>query len=344
MMVKKILPLVAALILTGCGATNTVTMNVREPASVLLPDHMTRVAVIDRTTGERDHGWLERVDEFLSFKGEAFDRLGAEAGVTGLLEELSKADQFEVVVEAGNYQEKRAKRGVFPAPLKWDEVDAICEEYDANAVFTLEWYDTDTKVDYKTEKVKRKAPDGSEVEVLEHLAVVRTSIRTGWRIYDALAREIVDEAEMRDVVVTRGRGVNPVEAVEAVTGRTEAVQSVSRGIGRTYGRSVSPYWHRVARKYYVKGTDNFEIAKRRAQTGNWEGAAELWLAEVENPDRKIAGRAAYNMAIMSEIRGDLDAAIEWSRRAYEDFGDKLALRYVRLLQNRQERLAIAGME
>ncbi len=344
MKIPGLLLLTALLTLTGCGSTNTVTMNVREPASVLLPDHMTGIAVIDRTTGDRDHGWLEKVDEFLSFKGDAFDRLGAEAGLTGLTEELIKDDRFEAVVEADSYREPTARRGVFPAPLKWDEIDAVCEEYGANAVFALEWYDTDTKVDYKTEKVTRKAPDGSEVEILEHLAVVRTSIRTGWRIYDAVARDILDESEMRDVVTTRGRGVNPVEAVEAITGRTEAVQSVSRGIGRSYGRSVSPYWHRVARKYYVKGTENFQIAKRRAQTGNWEGAAELWLQEIEHPDPKIAGRAVYNMAIMNEIRGDLDAAIEWSRRAYEDFGDKLALRYVRLLQDRQERLAIAGME
>ncbi len=344
MKIPTLLFVFGMLVLTGCGSTNTVTLDVREPASVLLPDHMTRVAIVDRTTGDRDHAWLERVDEFLSFKGEAFDRLGAEAGVAGLVEELTRGNRFEVVVEAEPYPERRPNRGVFPAPLKWDQVDAICEEYDVNGIFALEWYDTDTKVDYKTEKVKRKAPDGTEVEVLEHVAVVGTNIRTGWRIYDAQSRTIIDESEMRDVVVTRGRGVNPVEAVEAITGRTEAVQTVSRGIGRSYGHSVSPYWHRVARKYYVKGTDSFEIAKRRAQTGNWEGAAELWLAEVENPDPKIAGRAAYNMAIMSEIRGDLDAAIDWSRRAYEDFGDKLALSYVRLLQDRQERLAMAGME
>ena len=336
--------LTAVFVLTGCGSTNTVSMEVREPASVLLPDHMTRVAVIDRTTADHEYGWLERVDEVLSLKGAAFDRLGAEAGITGLVEELSKETRFELVAQADGYRDDKPRRGVFPAPLKWDEVDAICEDYGVNAVFSLEWYDTDTKVDYKTEKVKRKAPDGSEVEILEHVAVVGTSIRTGWRIYDALAREIIDETETRDGVVTRGRGINPVEALEAVTGRTEAVQTASRQIGRSYGRSVSPYWHRVARRYYVKGSDKLEMAKRRAQTDNWEGAAELWLEETENPDPEIAGRATYNMAIMHEINGDLDAAIEWSRRAYEDFGDKLALGYVRMLQNRQERLAVAGME
>jgi hypothetical protein len=94
----------------------------------------------------------------------------------------------------------------------------------------------------------------------------------------------------------------------------------------------------VRRDYYVRGSDNFKVAKRRAQTGNWAGAADLWYAETQNPRAKIAGRAHYNMAIINEIEGNLDEAIEWVRIAYEDFGDKRALRYLRTLQNRQARM------
>lgn len=157
-------------------------------------------------------------------------------------------------------------------------------------------------------------------------------------------RLVIDESIVSQPVVTTGQGINPTRAIEAVTGRIEAVQSMSRELGRSYAHSVLPYWTRVTRDYYVRGTNDFKTAKRRAQTGNWEGAAELWPTQTGNPDRKIAGRAAYNMAIISEIRGDLDAAIDWSRMAYEDYGDKRALAYVRLLQDRQDRLVFAGME
>jgi tetratricopeptide (TPR) repeat protein len=85
----------------------------------------------------------------------------------------------------------------------------------------------------------------------------------------------------------------------------------------------------------VKGTDNFKIAKRKAQLGKWDEAALLWEKETGNPDRKVAGRAYYNMGIINEINGDLEKAIEWVQKAYSDYNNKQALDYVRILENRQ---------
>ena len=85
----------------------------------------------------------------------------------------------------------------------------------------------------------------------------------------------------------------------------------------------------------MKGSSNFKIATRKARTGNWTGAGELWLKETTNRKRKIAGRACYNMAILGEINGDLDAAIQWAQKAYENYNNKLALKYVSLLKNRK---------
>jgi len=92
---------------------------------------------------------------------------------------------------------------------------------------------------------------------------------------------------------------------------------------------------RVERDYFVKGTDNFKIAKRKAQTGKWDEAGNLWEREVSNPDAKIAGRASYNMAIISEINGSVDEALGWAQKAWEDYGIRPALKYVRILENRK---------
>ena len=50
---------------------------------------------------------------------------------------------------------------------------------------------------------------------------------------------------------------------------------------------------------------------------------------------KIAGRACYNMAIINEINGNLDEALKWAQKSYEDYNDKLGIRYVRILENRK---------
>ena len=82
--------------------------------------------------------------------------------------------------------------------------------------------------------------------------------------------------------------------------------------------------------------DYFEVAKRRAQTGDWDGAADLWNAETNNRKAKIAGRAYYNMAISNEINGNLPEAVDWVKKSYTDYKNKEALDYLRILERRIE--------
>jgi len=72
-----------------------------------------------------------------------------------------------------------------------------------------------------------------------------------------------------------------------------------------------------------------------ARTGNWDGAAKLWQESTNSSSRKAAGRACYNMAISSEINGDLNGAIQWAQKAYEVYNNRLALSYVNILRQRQ---------
>ena len=140
---------------------------------------------------------------------------------------------------------------------------------------------------------------------------------------------------MRNLPGNSGRGINPIAAVQALSGRKDAVRNVSNRSGHGYAFRIIPYKLRVMRDYFVKGTNNFKIAKRKAQMGQWDEAGELWKKETGNPSRKVAGRASYNVAIINEINGDVDAALEWARKAWGDYGVKLAPDYVRILENRK---------
>ena len=68
---------------------------------------------------------------------------------------------------------------------------------------------------------------------------------------------------------------------------------------------------------------------------DWDEAAELWKKETSSSDPKLAGMASFNMAIVSEIKGELDIAIEWAKKSYENYGNKKALKYLNILKNRK---------
>jgi hypothetical protein len=148
---------------------------------------------------------------------------------------------------------------------------------------------------------------------------------------------ILDEHAINKSLTFTGRGINPVVAAAGLIGRKDAVKQTANNVGHEYAGSLLPYRIRVRREYYVKGTNNFVIAKRRAQTGNWDSASELWKQETSNRKNSVAGMACYNMAIINEINGELDEAITWAQKSYEDYNNKLALEYVRILRNRKAR-------
>lgn len=318
----------------SCKSTELVYINVLKPAPVTIPAHVKSPGVINRTTITPQYKAVDVVDKIFSLEGAQLDKEGAQNSVSGLTDELLKNNRFSDVKALGELDLTTNAPGLFSAPLSWEIVDKICREHHVDALFSLELFDTDSKISYTTAPVSLKTPVGN-VPGVEHRASMLTTVKTGWRIYDPASRNILDEFPVARDLTFSSRGINPAVAAGALINRKEAVKEVSVQAGQNYAMRIIPYRTRVIRDYYVKGTDNFRTARRKAQTGNWDGAAELWKKETSNPNSTVAGRACYNMAIICEINGELDLAIKWSQKAYEEYSNRLALNYIRLLKNRQ---------
>jgi len=325
------------LFLASCSSTNLMTLGVTEPAPIYVPAAGKSVGILNRSEPSKENKVVSEIDKILSLEGKNIDFEASQKLVIGLQEELIKNNGFTEVKTIEDNSLKNSGLSIFPAPIAWETVEKMAQKNKIDYLFELSFFDTDTKVDYKTITTQNNNIAGIKIPLIEHQATISTLLKNGWRIYDIKNKTILNEVEHSDVVTSVGRGINPMKAVEAILGRKENVLAVSSKIGQNYALKTLPYNIRVSRNYYVSGTPNFEIGKRRAQTGNWDGAAELWLKETNNTDPKMAGRACYNMAISNEINGDLDKAIEWASKSYSDYGDKEALKYVNLLKNRKSK-------
>jgi hypothetical protein len=334
--------LVAAATLISCK-TQQLYLNVVEPAPVTIPSYIKSVGVINRSIPTDETKTLDVLDKVLSLEGVNLDKDGAMESIRGLSDELLKNARFNEVKTLNDIDFRTSALTNFPTPLTWEIVEKICTETKTDALFSLEKFDTDTHLNYSTRKVEIKTLLGT-VPGIEHQAEMETMVKTGWRIYDPAAKTILDEYIYNESVVFSGRGINPLLAASALVGRKEAVNQVSNKAGQGYAMRIIPYRLRVMRDYYVKGTDNFKIARRKAQVGKWDDAGVLWEKETTNSKSKISGRACYNMAIINEINGDLDAALKWAQKSYEDYNNKLALRYVNILKNRLYKKSILKLQ
>ena len=329
--------LVISIILCSCSSTNSLTISVTEPAPVYVPSNIKSIGIVNRSLPLEKNKNIDKLDKILSAEGKNLDKEGARESVVGLFDELKNNNKFSEVKIIDSVDVRSPGAGVFPSVLSWKTIERICYENNVDAIFVLSFYDTDAKIDYKAVPIKIDGPLGIKIPAVEHHAIIATLIKTGWRIYDPANKFILDEYLVNENIVLTGAGINPIRAIEAIMGRKEAVLQLSNSIGHNYALRILPYRIRVSRHYYVRGTNNFKIAKRRAQTGKWDEAAELWDKEVSNLKRKVAGRACYNMAIINEINGDLNAAVEWASKSYTDYKNKKALRYLNVLKYRIER-------
>jgi hypothetical protein len=332
-MKKYSITFLSLLILASCK-TDELYLNVLEPAPVDIPSYVKSIGVINRSIPTDETKVFDEIDKVFSLEGIDLDRDGALEAIRGLSDELLNNNRFTEVKILNDIDFRTSRLENFPTPLSWEIVGQICNETGTNALFSLEKFDTDTRVSYSANKVEINTPFGS-IPGIEHQADMETTVKTGWRIYDPGSRSILDEYADAESIVNSGRGINPLVAAKALTGRKQAVTEVSSKAGQNYAFRILPYKIRVNRDYFVKGSDNFKIARRKAQIGLWDEAGELWQKETENPDMKVAGRAIYNMAIISEINGNIDAALVWAQKAWGDYNVKLARDYVRILENRK---------
>jgi hypothetical protein len=323
--------------LFSCSSMNSLTVPVTQPAPVFLPSTVRSVGIINRSQPSEQNKKLDQIDKILSVEGLSLDKEAALRAMVGLKDELSVSGMFDEVRILDDTTVNSIGMGVFPSALSWQQITKLCVNNQVDVIFALSFYDTDTRVDYDVVPVEIKGPLGVNIPAVEHRANSNTQVRTGWRIYDPVSQYVVDEFVITKFVDMQGVGINPVNAVKAIiVGRKENIYQVSSQIGRNYAHRLFPSYTRVRREYYVKGSDNFEVAKRRAQTGDWDGAAELWNREINNKKAKIAGRAHYNMAISNEINGNFNEAVDWATKSYTDYNIKEALDYIRILKRRIE--------
>jgi hypothetical protein len=323
--------------LYSCSSTNLMSLSVTEPAPVSIPTGAKTAAVVNRSADNNDA--VDRLHRALSLETRNLQGEGARASMTGLADELIKDGRFVSVKRLDNLDLRSYGAGVFPTYLSWDTVEKICRDNHADVLFSLELFDAASKVNIGATPALLTNALGA-VATLDQPFGVNTRVKTGWRIYDPSTRNILDEFVLYRDLNFQGRVDNPVRAANSLLGRQEAVRQAGIEAGQSYASRIVPYSIRVSRWYYVRGDGNFIVAKRMAQSGDWDEAGKIWQQETTSRSRKAAGRACYNMAIISEINGDLNAAVTWSTKAYEVYGLRLALSYVNILHNRQNNDAV----
>lgn len=333
------LPILFASLLLFSSCMRSTTMTVLQPAQFKLPAHIAKVAVVDRS--KPSNGWLNVLEG--AFTGESIgqDRASRQQAVSGLTEILHRTPRFKVIPTGIEMTGSRA--GVnLPAPLEWSEIERICADNGADALVAIESFDTDNSASTRRETSKSKDKKGNVTTRTYYNSRMRTSVRTGWRMYDPRTHTILDEFVTDDEASDTGTGDTERAALNNLPSPARVSRRIAFICGQEYGMRIAPVYVNISRQYYPKAKGykaDMQTATRYAESHDWDKAAEAWkkieLRASSDGHRKAAGRAAFNMAVVAETQGNLDVALEWARKSWQTYGNKKARGYIQTLLQRQ---------
>jgi len=305
------------------------------PADITIPQHIKTVGIMNRSLPDKQGLLLNILEGFVTGESIMADRESSMHSVRGAVNTLNMNPRFKAVsLEGEDYRGTGTKQ--FPAPLDWGIIDMLCKKYNVDGLVVLETYDSDIIIRTDSREKTRKK-DGKEEKYLEHLASLYVRSNAGWRFYDNVKKQIIDQQVFTDEKSFSGSGLTPQDALSKLPNKRRALNDAGMFSGEMLAFRISPKWLSASRYYYTKARkeEDFKYAKRYVKSKQWNTAAETWMPHSNSADTKIAGRACHNIAVAEEMQGNLPEAIKWASAAYTKHNLKRSRAYLNELTRRQ---------
>lgn len=317
---------------TGCTGSRTVTLNSVRPAEITLPASVKTLLILDRTKNNKKAAHV--IEGILTGELPGEDKTGTQELLSALSNQLSYSDRFGTVI-AQEHLDGNGITSAFPDQISWEVINSLTSKYQADAVVSLELFDTDFIVTRGKKNVTEKVGE-QEVQVLKYYAQGVGNITIGIRLYDPGARTIVDQQLLTDTHSWEAYGNSAMEAVAQITTKGDATRFLSNEAGTSYAYKIAPMPIRIKRSFRgkAKKSPELELGSRYADVAQWNRALEVWKSGLDRARAKEAGYLAHNIAIAYEVLGDFDSALYWAERAYTQYGNEDARDYRKQIKRR----------
>lgn len=310
--IKYLVFILFLVFLSSCALQKEIQIEVLKPSDIELPSHIKSVLLVDNTIPQLNttgNFYLHKKlnNAYKVSKIERVERLDTVAVdslaiscIYNTANVLLQSNYLDTVIVLKD--SNLIKNNVMLMP---SQVKILAIRYNVDAVISLDKLTYQSVVEYST-----------WYNDLYDLSAY-TSYELLWRFYDGKTLEQLNRKEFGDTLYYDISYSNIADKgfVEAMISETvwEA--------GAESARKMYPWWKTVTRVYFESGAPDLRIGSKYYKNGDYENAAKYWAIVFQNYNGKNKARAALNLALYSELIGDLEKALEYLQKAkfvYED--------------------------
>lgn len=184
------------------------------------------------------------------------------------------------------------------------EIKSILDSTGTDAVFSLDVYAYEnifTSTNYPTD---------------EYSFDITSSFNMLWRFYDASANLLTSKVFV-DTLYFDPEMYGVFEYSRVRFFSKAVIGDLAWEAGNYSALKMFPWWKKVSRVYFTNGSSNLKLAARFYEKGDYESAFSLWDTDFKQLTKKTKARAAFNLALYYELKGELSQALYYLNAAME---------------------------
>lgn len=259
------------------------------------------------------------------------DSLASDTTIQALAELMFESGRYDVVIPVERNLERTLTYNLIPDTLSSLLVRRLCKQYNTDALMVLEQFSTKVMTDYSENKYVDKYSGTTS----DFYASLDLKYNAFFRIYKTGRRPL--EIQISDTIYWESSDDNQTRLFNKLPSIKQAVINAGIKIALDVDGKISPSWISEKRGFFLFDRKN-DLGQQLINENKTEKARAFWMEKAQSTKKKIKSRAEYNLALASELEGNIDQAIEWGLKSFYtqyDYRTEIYLKKLKALKENQ---------
>jgi len=312
---------ISEIILVSCKS-NYVILNIENKKAPQneLPNDIQSITILNRSINKQ---FLNHREDSLQMyfyrKGyqlstTVLDSTAADTTIQALAQLLFESGRYDVVVPKNRNIRRKISYNLVPDTLTPDTVKKICDDYNTDALLVMEKFATKTMADYTSERIK----NDYSISGTSHYASLDLKYDALFRVYKPGHKTFIKEIKLSDTIYWESADYSQERLFQKLPTIKQALISAGIKVALDLDSQLSPGWIQEKRGYFLIQHKN-DQGQSFMNENNITEAAKYWTEMSQSKKKKVRSMAEFNLALASELNGDIDKAIEWGVKSYYSF-------------------------
>ena len=258
------------------------------------------------------------------------DSTAADTTIRALAELMFESGRYDVVVPLDRNFKRTLSYEILPDTLSPDQVSEICRNFKTDALMVLERFSTKTMADYSAEKYM----EANNSPVNSYNATLDLKYNAFFRIYKPGSKTLVKEIAVTDTIYWESVDYSQEKLFSKLPTIKQALINAGIKVALDVDSRLSPTWIPEKRGYFIiKQKD--DQGQRFMIENNYEAAGKYWAEMALSTNKKKRSMAEYNLALLHELNGDIDKAIEFGLKSFYSYYRFQTEMYLKKLEARK---------